>query len=256
MLKGKEIQFNLDDRTVQSPDACKVKRGVFVGLAEDGSLILQSSDGVQTMHAGEIIPLAPQRNWQSLSLQCAVSVLCSGVVIQSIREQSGLAEAMHDGLQMLGAINAVALSGRLAINLPFSPVPVTAQTLCINLLALFLGSKQAAIAMALFAAGVCVMDLPWGSPKGGKVSRGYIFGFIPAAYIYGLPTLWARQNVTVAKLMMNAGLASAVIYSCGLAGLVAYGVSNPFRVGVLPFLPGDAAKSLTAAMVFKYMLVK
>jgi len=56
-LKGEDIQFNLDDQTAENPDACKVKRGTFVGLAEDGALMLRTSDSVQTMHAGEIIPL-------------------------------------------------------------------------------------------------------------------------------------------------------------------------------------------------------
>merc|ERR1712130_599873 len=90
--------------------------------------------------------------------------------------------------EVMGMMLAVGYGGRASIRLPFTPVPITAQTWCIQMASLFAGPKWCCAAMAAFALHeIFVSDalkLKLGSPAGSKATRGYILGFVPAAFVY------------------------------------------------------------------------
>lgn len=55
-----------------------------------------------------------------------------------------------DGALVLGASALVALSARLSFHLPFTPVPVTGQTLAVLLVGAALGSRRGGLAMIAY----------------------------------------------------------------------------------------------------------
>lgn len=252
ILVGQEINFNHDDRKEGQHDTTKISRGTFTGIDKDGCLLLKLKNGcTEAMISGEIVPL--QRGEVSLSTPLAATGLLLAIGTAVALPRSGTAPLMRwfrDMLEVLGITLFVALGGRMALRLPFTPVPITMQTFCIQLASLIAGPFHGVAAMTLYAVLTIFTDINLGSPKGSKVTCGYILGFIPAAFAYGQPASWPAASITIPNLLMNAMVGSALTYIGGVLGLIFYGVPSPVKNGVLPFLPGDFLKSLTVASIF------
>jgi biotin transport system substrate-specific component len=147
-----------------------------------------------------------------------------------------------------------ALIGALAqviIPLPFTPVPLTGQTLGVLLVAGALGRWRGMAATGLYGlAGV--LGVPWfaGGTSGWAIaSFGYIIGFVFAAAVAG--TLaergWDRRPLRALATML---LADAVILAIGtiwLAGALQVSIVRAVQLGVLPFIIGDLVKAAMAA---------
>jgi biotin transport system substrate-specific component len=146
----------------------------------------------------------------------------------------------------------IAVSAQFALQLPFSPVPVTGQTLAVLLIGALLGRARGSAAVGLylvegasglpvFAGGKAGLAVLWG-PTGG-----YLIGFAAAAYLVGwlVERGWDRSPLTAAGAML-AG--SGLIYACGLSWLaVLVGWQHALPLGLYPFLVGDAVKIALAA---------
>lgn len=148
----------------------------------------------------------------------------------------------------------IALSAQAFIPLPFTPVPVTLQTLTVLLAGVLLGSRRgAAAAMAYVGAGA--LGLPLFAAGGAGLARlagptgGYLLGFIAAAFVTGwLAERGMDRRAATMVLAMLAG--NAVIYACGLPWLALYvGLGNVLALGLVPFIVGDAVKILLTAAV-------
>ncbi|HET9321354.1 MAG TPA: biotin transporter BioY [Bryobacteraceae bacterium] len=154
---------------------------------------------------------------------------------------------------------AMAAFARISFLLPFTPVPITGQTLGVLLTGALLGSRRGAIAMLVYL-GEGLIGLPvfaqgasaW-TPSVAIVptivgpSAGYLFSYPIAAFVVGFLAErgWARRFGS-AVLTMFAG--EAVIYAVGLPWLALYvGARHAVPLGLLPFIPGDIAKLLLAA---------
>jgi biotin transport system substrate-specific component len=165
-----------------------------------------------------------------------------------------------------------AIGARVAIPLPFTPVPVTLQVLFPLLAGLLLGSKRGALSQAEYvAAGLAGLPI---FAKGGSglvyllgPTGGYLLGFIAAAFVVGelaakmraftkgFDTLrYSTQGAT--SLASLGGV--AVIYLCGALWFAAWlGVTGhlaptacltqAWKLGVLPFIAVDVAKALAVA---------
>src|SRR5512132_4009477 len=93
-------------------------------------------------------------------------------------------------LPAVGASLAIALAAQVAVPLPFTPVPLTLQTLAVLLASAALGMRRGALAVALYLAeGLAGLPVfasfssgpaPFLGPTGG-----YLVGFLPAAAIVG-----------------------------------------------------------------------
>jgi biotin transport system substrate-specific component len=147
----------------------------------------------------------------------------------------------------------VALLAQVRIPLPFTPVPLTGQTLAVLLVGAALGSRGGAASLALYlVAGA--LGLPvftgWGSGLAHLAgpTGGYLLGFVVAAFVVGwLCERRLDRRWRTALLPFLAG--ELVIYACGLPWLAAYvGAENALAAGLWPFLPGDALKLLLAAL--------
>ena len=150
--------------------------------------------------------------------------------------------------------NFIALSARLAIPLPFSPVDVTGETLAVLLAGLALGPRRGMASVLVFI-GEGAIGLPvFQGGTGGPAmligpTGGYLWGFVLAA---GLVGVLAERGATrrTWTLLLALVLGNLVVYLVGagwLSRLLPGGVSSAVTVGIIPFLPGDAVKCLVAA---------
>ena len=147
----------------------------------------------------------------------------------------------------------VALAAQVVIPLPWTPVPLTGQTFAVLLAGALLGSRLGALALlAYLAEGALGLPFFRGGAAGAQhflsPTAGYLLAFPAAAFLTGLLAErgWDRRPATAAAAM---ALGSAVILASGWAWLAA-STGSPaaaFRLGVAPFLAGDAIKIALAA---------
>ncbi len=152
------------------------------------------------------------------------------------------------------------VGGFISIQLPFTPTPITLQTLFVLLSGIMLGSMFGALSQIVyiiigilgfpvFAQGTSGIGVLMG-PTGG-----YLVGFIFAAYIAGLIK---NKNVS-AKNILALILGSIIIYVCGIVGLMSIGKLNfvqSILLGIVPFLIGDAIKIVLTVLTIRKLKVK
>lgn len=167
----------------------------------------------------------------------------------------------RDLVLVLGFGTLVAAFARIAVPLPFTPVPVTGQTLGVLLAGVLLGGRRGALAMLVYLAeGLAGLPVFAGgtsawSPSGAGVpvilgpSAGYLFAFPVAALCAGALAErgWDRRFAWAAAAMAAGQI---LVYALGAAWLAGYvGAERAVPLGVVPFLVGDALKILLAAAV-------
>ena len=172
-------------------------------------------------------------------------------MIEAIWVRSGVGREVA---LILGGSLLIALSARLQLILPFSPVPITGQTFAILLLGALYGSKRGlATVLTYFALGV--MGLPVFAGGAFGVARligptaGYLAGFLAAAFVVGLLSErgWDRKPWTTASSMI---IANVIIYMIGVLWLSRFvGWQRVLSTGFLPFLAGDALKIALATIL-------
>jgi len=148
------------------------------------------------------------------------------------------------------------------IPLPFTPVPITLQTLAVLLSGALLGPYYGALSMLLYI-GVGALGLPvfaGGSSGIGVLlgpTGGYLFSYSIAAFAIGkLVEKKAKANKEIRfahyAVAMLAG--TLIIYLLGgLQGMLVTGLGvKAIIIGwVVPFIIGDAIKLLLAAYIAK-----
>ena len=148
---------------------------------------------------------------------------------------------------ILGASWGIALSAQITISLPFSPVPITGQTLVVLLTGLLLGRTRGTAAIAAYLAqGAAGLPFFAGGKSGLATlfgpTGGYLFGFLAAAYIVGmLSELKFKRSIFQAASTLILG--NIIIYVFGLFWLARFvGESQVLQLGLYPFLVGDLLK--------------
>lgn len=155
---------------------------------------------------------------------------------------------------MFGAVTAI--GAFIAVPLPFSPVPITLQTLFLFLAAALIGGKLGALSQIVYIAlGIIGLPVFAGGKAGFGVllgpSGGYLYGFVIGAFVAGI-LISVREKPGVAWIMLSLCTAVVAIYSCGvlqLAAVASLSLQKSILVGALPFLPGDAVKLTAAALI-------
>ena len=183
---------------------------------------------------------------------------------------------LADVALVVGFAMFTAVFAQIAIKLPFTPVPITGQTLAVLLTGGALGANRGAISLALYmlAGTVCIpvfapslgegtvvhFILPWEGSCGfvwNIASGGYIVGFVGAAWLVGrlAERGWDRSwRVLLALLAGN-----VVLYVPGLLWLGWWAVDNEWtsgakiipdtlQWGLWPFVAGDLAKLYVASV--------
>jgi biotin transport system substrate-specific component len=158
------------------------------------------------------------------------------------------------GLGIVAFALAMCFGAYVAVPLPWTPVPITLQTLFVVLAGAVLGAGAGATSMALYLAvgmaGAPVFSLggaglPWLlGPTGG-----YLIAMPAAAWLVGAA---AGKAPAWPRLLGALTLGMATIYVGGLAQLFLLTRPEPgalLAVGLLPFLAGDVTKVLAAALL-------
>lgn len=174
-----------------------------------------------------------------------------------IAARVGVRSRVATAALVVGTAALTALAAQWYI--PLWPVPVTGQTLAVLLGGAALGWRAGAAAQVLYlaagASGLPVFteasggwEILFGS---GATTSGYLLAFPVAAALVG--RLAQARHDRRFWTMVGAFLAgSVVIYAGGVVGLMIVldmGIVEAFRIGVVPFLVGDAIKAAAAGVL-------
>jgi biotin transport system substrate-specific component len=145
----------------------------------------------------------------------------------------------------------IALTAKIAVPLPFTPVPISGQTFGVLVVGMALGSYRGALAVIAY-----LMEGAMGAPvfvsnSAGLAgpTAGYLFGFVPAAFITGYlaENGWDRNPASTAMAML---VGNIMIYVPGLVFLGTLLNLTPGKtlaLGFIPFFTGDLLKIALAA---------
>jgi len=147
------------------------------------------------------------------------------------------------------------LGAFVRIPLPFTPVPITLQTLFVLLCGAFLGSNLGAFTqLSYIILGISGLPIFSGAGSGlvylAGPTAGYLFGFILAAFFIG------RFIKSSNNLLFTFGLfclGDLILLSSGVIWLkffLGYNFIRLLFIGFLPFLPGDLFKILVATCLY------
>jgi len=160
-----------------------------------------------------------------------------------------------------------ALTGLMAqvrVPLPWSPVPLTGQTLAVLLAGVLLGRWWGGASQVLYVM-LGAAGLPWFTGWTGGASAvfgptgGYLLGFVAAALFIGHATdrvAGARHFAALLGLMLAAEF--VLIHGPGLLQLglwlnlvqgKAVGLGQVLWMGTIPFVAGDVIKAVLAAVI-------
>jgi biotin transport system substrate-specific component len=160
----------------------------------------------------------------------------------------------------LAATAVVAASAHVAIPLPFTPVPLTLQTLAVLGVGLALGPVAGFLAMLAYLAEGAA-GLPVFSPTGpGGVAQllgptgGFLMAYpVVAAVAGGVAQLLRGRARPFWPAAIAGVVAVEVLFLCGAGWLMHLAKLTPhaaWNAAVAPFLPGEAVKIVIAAGVY------
>ena len=163
------------------------------------------------------------------------------------------------------------IMAQIIIPLPWTPVPITAQTFAVLCSGLFLGKKYGCLSQILYIV-LGIAFIPWfGGMTGGLdiflgSTFGFFIGFVIASYFIGAITEKYAKARNFKSMAVVIGIANfALIYIPGLACLALWysltqgatiGIVDLLMMGLVPFIAGDIVKILGAASVSKVFLPK
>ena len=163
------------------------------------------------------------------------------------------------------------LMAQIIIPLPWTPVPITAQTFAVLCSGLFLGKRYGCLSQIMYVV-LGIAFVPWfGGMTGGLdvllgSTGGYLIGFIIASYFIGYITDKYAKVRNFTRMFAVICVANfALIYIPGLLGLALWmyfaqgtvvGIADFLMMGLVPFIFGDLVKVAGAAGLSKVFLPK
>jgi len=168
--------------------------------------------------------------------------------------QKSLSNRVINAALVLGSSWLIAISAQVSIEIPFSPVPITGQTLAVLLTGLILGKTlgvasvsaylaQGAAGLPFFAGGKAGLAVLFG-PTGG-----YLFGFLAAVYVVGMLSE-LRYKCSLLQAASTLVIGNMIIYAFGLLWLARFvGEAQTLPLGLYPFLVGDLLKILLGVVL-------
>ena len=166
-------------------------------------------------------------------------------------------------LALAGLFTAViAVCSWVTVPIPWSPVPLTLQTLAVLAAGGLLGRVWGPVSVSVYILlGIAGLPVFAGGEAGIGVvlgfKGGYLVGFVAAALVMGLAGDYVRsrrpaRRTRIAILAVAAFAASLIIYALGvpwLAAVTGMGAWAAISAGALPYLALDALKAVAAVVV-------
>ncbi|MFS0783992.1 biotin transporter BioY [Bacillus sp. 1P06AnD] len=145
------------------------------------------------------------------------------------------------------------------ITLGFTPVPITMQTIGVMLAGGILGAKRGGGSLIVFllivAAGLPLLSGGRGGPSVFVgPSAGYLFGYIPVAFLIGYSVERMRKVTFFKMFIVNVVFGIILLYACGVtvqAFVMDLSIIHVLKISLV-FLPGDFLKIvLSSYLVYR-----
>ena len=147
----------------------------------------------------------------------------------------------------------IAVLAQISIPLPFTPIPITGQTIGVVLVGGLLGARRGAMAVLTYLMEGAIGLPVFAQMKAGThvlvgPTAGYLWGFIFAGFLIG----YLAENGFTKKLVssfLSCLVATTLIIVLGTLYLYVYsvGFKEALIMGFYPFLVGDVVKSAICA---------
>ena len=156
--------------------------------------------------------------------------------------------------RVIAGIIVVALASRVAI--PMTPVPITAQTLAVTVIAALYGWRLGLVTVVAWL-GLAAAGLPFlaggtsGLTRFAGPTGGYLLAFPVATVAVGwlCEHGWERRFGSALGAMLTGNAICLLIGFIWLAGSI--GLAGAAMRGLMPFLPGALLKSIAGAMIVR-----
>lgn len=182
-----------------------------------------------------------------------MSTLIKSNLIDSMLANNEISR-IQDGLIIISGVIGMMLLSKVSFYLPFTPVPITAQSLGILIIGASFGMKRAFVASLIYVgAGVCGLPIFSGGKFGLLAitgpTGGYIIGFIIAATVMGLLGNKQKDRKFISSILIFV-LGHIIIFSFGLLWLLNFvSIEKVFALGLYPFIPGMIVKTFLAGSI-------
>ena len=163
-------------------------------------------------------------------------------------------EWARDAALVVAGAGVTAIAAQLAVHIPGSPVPVTAQTLAVVLVGSSLGVRRGILSQLLYLLAGLMLPIYAGATSGWSVvagaNGGYLVGFVVAAGVVG----WAAEHGADRRrtlAMATFALGQLAVFGIGVPWLkVATGMSwgTAIHAGFVIFILGGVIKAIIAAL--------
>lgn len=172
----------------------------------------------------------------------------------TLAQASRSSSLLRTGALALTGSLLIALSAHVAVPLPWTPVPMTLQTFAVVLLALVMG-PTAAVAASVTYLAEGALGMPVFAPGGTGgvlqlfgITGGFLMAYPAAAALAG--RLFHSNRTSFMKATMAAAAGIVLMLASGAAWFAAWShlsLRAVLAVTVLPFLAGEAVKTVAAA---------
>ncbi len=165
-------------------------------------------------------------------------------------------EWAKQGAIVIAASLFVALCARVAVPLPFTPVPLTLQNFGVLTVGLLLGSRRGFAALALYLVeGACGMPVFSPALLGGGIAQilgptgGYLMAYPLVAFVAGY--IYEHSSRRFAWAALSSVGAEIVLFAGGLSWLavLTHSVTLALKYGLYWFVFAEVIKVLMAAAV-------
>lgn len=164
------------------------------------------------------------------------------------------AGALGRALRIFAVVAFTAAGAQIAVRLPWTPVPVTLQTLFVVLAGVVLGPRDGFLAMlAYLGAGLAGAPVFAGFGFGAWAllgpTGGYLAAFPAAALLAGVVAGRSRSRLATGLAALGGCALILLAGSSYLALLAGLSLPDALALGAAPFVAGELAKAAAAALV-------
>ena len=157
---------------------------------------------------------------------------------------------------LIGSLS-IGILAQASIPIPFSPVPITGQTIGVILVGSLLGKRRGALSIILY-----LMEGSLGLPVFANMQAGahiligptggYLFGFIIAVFSMGY---FKEKGFIISPIncFLACFVSTTIILLIGsfYLSIIVGGINKGFAIGFYPFLVGDIIKSLICTIIIQ-----